>query len=210
MQKNTRMTLIIVIIAAVLFTILTIGVVTDAAWITSIDNFGRHMIRENITPFKTRIFTGITYLAQPATAVTLTAISVIIALIAKQRYVALFLAVNVIGGAALMALIKRLVQRPRPVDKLIPEHGFSFPSGHSVNAMVFYGSLLVLAFMFLQNHKWLRNSLAVVLTLTIFAIPVSRVYLGVHYPTDVIAGLLLGLVVLTLSSHFILPRQRRQ
>jgi undecaprenyl-diphosphatase len=207
MKTTQKLSMTIIILAILGFSSLTFGVVTNASWISAIDNVGRGVIRANITTDKTAFFTAVTYLAQPITAIILMLVTMAIAAIKKRYWTVLFVATNVIGGAALMAIIKRIVQRPRPVDKLIPESGFSFPSGHSVNAMVFYGSLLVLTVLFMKNKIWLRNIIALLLAITILAIPISRVYLGVHYPTDVLAGLLLGLIVLTTTTTFILPKE---
>lgn len=92
----------------------------------------------------------------------------------------------------IVMLIKDIVQEPRPfiVDSRIVsdgEHGLSFPSGHAMGSLVFYG-MLILA----TNKKWLQWSLVPL----IFFIGLSRNYLGVHYPHDVVAGWLLGLVFL--------------
>ena len=89
-------------------------------------------------------------------------------------------------------LIKDIVQEPRPfvVDPRIisdGEHGFSFPSGHAMGSMVFYGLLALWT-----EKRWLRW----VLGALIFFIGLSRSYLGVHYPHDVIAGWLLGIIYL--------------
>ena len=89
-------------------------------------------------------------------------------------------------------LIKDIVQEPRPflVDPRIisdGEHGFSFPSGHAMGSMLFYGLLALWT-----EKRWLRW----VLGALIFFIGLSRSYLGVHYPHDVVAGWLLGIIYL--------------
>ena len=93
--------------------------------------------------------------------------------------------------------IKHLVQRPRPGDivHLVQEGGFSFPSGHSITSMFVYGMLLYL----IQTHiekQWLRIVLSVLVAIPLVLVGPSRIYLGVHYPTDVLAGWCLGFAAL--------------
>jgi undecaprenyl-diphosphatase len=102
-----------------------------------------------------------------------------------------------IGAASLgVELVKLLVSRARPdlLDPLIEEHGFSFPSGHSTLSMVAYGVLAVL----LTRSRLPRRAATLVvigLGVLVVLIGISRVWLGVHYPTDVIAGWTAGWVI---------------
>ncbi len=98
-----------------------------------------------------------------------------------------------LGGAMLIAdMVKLLVSRPRPpVQHLQSVTGSSFPSGHTTQASAFWFSL-VLAAHTARASPLLRYSLAAVAGLLVAAVAISRVYLGVHYASDVIAGFLLG------------------
>lgn len=93
-------------------------------------------------------------------------------------------------------LIKTAVQRPRPDDvvHLISEGGFSFPSGHSITSMFVFGLLIFLVRSNVRN-KTAANVLTAVLSIPMILIGLSRIYLGVHYPTDVLAGWCLGIAV---------------
>lgn len=108
----------------------------------------------------------------------------------------LFLSLSSLG---LMLLLKNTIQRARPVDPLLESvNGYSFPSGHALMSMVFYGLLIYII------HKEVRNRLAssmvcIFIALLILMIGFSRIYLRVHYTTDVIAGLSIGFIWLTLS-----------
>ncbi len=97
--------------------------------------------------------------------------------------------------------IKYLISRPRPdlEGRLIQvsEGSFSYPSGHSMCALAFYGFNVYLIFKLVKN-QWLRWSLIILQLLLILAIGASRVYLGVHYPTDVVAGFVVGAIWLAL------------
>lgn len=89
--------------------------------------------------------------------------------------------------------------RERPtLEHLVTEHSYSFPSGHSTGSMVLYGTLIFLLPIFIQN-KTLLHSLQFFLGLFILSIGVSRIFIGVHFPSDVLGGFSLGLAWLLLT-----------
>jgi undecaprenyl-diphosphatase len=102
------------------------------------------------------------------------------------------------GNQALKALIARA--RPDVLDPLVDERGFSFPSGHSVLGMVAWGILAVLV-MRSRLPLNVRRGIVAVLAVLIVLIGVSRVWLGVHYPTDVLAGWTAGAVIVLLYAR---------
>lgn len=99
------------------------------------------------------------------------------------------------GLSALATIVlKNEYQRQRPaIEHLVEIGGLSFPSGHSLSAMAFYGFVIYLIFRFIRS-EFLRISLSVLCALLILSIGVSRIYLGVHYPTDVAAGFAGGII----------------
>lgn len=104
------------------------------------------------------------------------------------------------GGSGLMTLLlKSIVMRIRPdMMPVIVETGYSFPSGHSVTAVCFYGYLAYLCYRYGKTD--IARYGGVVLSITmIVMIGISRIYLGVHYPTDVIGGYIGGMMWLSLS-----------
>jgi len=112
-----------------------------------------------------------------------------------------------IAVTLLNKLIKHLAERPRPDDitHLISEGGFSFPSGHAITSMFVFGILIYLVRANVKNRV-AANVLTVVLAVPMICIGLSRIYLGVHYPTDVAAGWCLGIAVMAavilICGHF--------
>ena len=121
-------------------------------------------------------------------------------LICGMRKSALWLLLVVIGGTLLNLGLKQIFAAPRP--ELLPHldivHSYSFPSGHSAGNMIFFGALALLA-----GRRWAYGAAAMVVAL----IGVSRVWLGVHWPSDVTAGWIEGLGWLTLCAIW-LPARR--
>lgn len=105
---------------------------------------------------------------------------------------------NTLIAVGISQALKFMIQRSRPIGiSLIEETGYSFPSGHSMVSCAFYG--LIIYFIYKSNlKKPLKTALIVLLTLLILSIGMSRIYLGVHYPTDVIGGFLLAIIQLIL------------
>src|SRR5690606_18381112 len=104
-----------------------------------------------------------------------------------------------LGSLAIMSSLKIFFQRPRPLDPVYEAaRGFSFPSGHSMSSMTFFGLLIFIVWDKIENEK-LKWSLTILLTLIILIIGFSRIYLRVHYASDVLAGLALGLIWLVMS-----------
>lgn len=127
-----------------------------------------------------------------------------LALLAKRRrYEALVLAAGVGSGAALNRVIKVVVDRPRPsVDALSVAIGYqheSFPSGHTVLFMTLFGFLFLLTY-WLFKSRFARAVLMLVFAGLIMFVGISRVYLGAHWPSDVLGGYLLGFVLLAVMA----------
>ena len=124
---------------------------------------------------------------------------IILFLAVRKFKEAVLLLFTSLGGHILCNLIKDLFMRTRPAISTPVDlvGGYSFPSGHAVFSMCFYGTLIYLAFIYIEN-KWLKWLIIVFLSILIILVGFSRVYLGVHYPSDVIGGFSLGLFWLSL------------
>ena len=93
-------------------------------------------------------------------------------------------------------ILKHIICRPRPNHlRLIVENGYSFPSGHAMISICLYGLLIYLVNKKIKN-KLLKIVLTILLIILILGIGISRIYVGVHYPSDVLGGYLLSLSIL--------------
>src|SRR6266508_5399017 len=144
------------------------------------------------TPTATTIFVVLSTLGEPVLLV----LAVIVAALFAWRRLWLHLFTWVIGlggGEVLNQVIKYLVARPRPVfaQPLIPESGYSFPSGHAVLSLIAYGLLAYFAVLVLSTWR-ARTGVIMAAGLLVLVIGFSRLYLGVHYFSDVVAGFAAG------------------
>ncbi|MGB4985778.1 MAG: phosphatase PAP2 family protein [Erysipelotrichaceae bacterium] len=127
----------------------------------------------------------------------------IILLITKNKHF-IYILTNLIIIFSTNTLIKFIIQRPRPqYFPLMVETSPSFPSGHSISSMAFFGSLIYLIHSSNIKHKLLYINL---LSLLILSIGLSRIYLGVHYPSDVLGGFSIGMILLIINIKYLKPK----
>ena len=131
-------------------------------------------------------------------AIFLITLTVILVILIKNKKIGLSIFSNLIIITVLNQLLKRILQRPRPTEfRIIEETGYSFPSGHSMVSMAFYGYLIYLIYKYVEN-KYVKWTSIVLLSILICTIGVSRIYLGVHYTSDVLGGFLVSISYLIL------------
>jgi undecaprenyl-diphosphatase len=133
----------------------------------------------------------------PVIIAGLLATIIFLAALRRWHYV-ITLLISVIGGEMFVWLISNIVDRPRPalVNALTPQTGYSFPSGHTFVALSFYG--LVAYFLFRAVKRWSVKILLIFLAIfVVAAIGLSQIYLGAHWPTDVLGSLAAGAAWLT-------------
>ena len=131
-------------------------------------------------------------------AIFLIILTITLFILIKNKKIGLSIILNLIVITGLNQILKYILQRPRPTEyRLIEETGFSFPSGHSMVSMAFYGYLIYLIYKYVENKyvKWILISL---LSVLICLIGVSRIYLGVHYTSDVLGGFLISISYLVI------------
>lgn len=126
-------------------------------------------------------------------AIILGLITILILILIKNKKIGLSVLINLCSVTVLNLILKSILQRPRPNEyRIINETGYSFPSGHSMIGMAFYGFIIYLIYKNIKN-KYLKWISIILLSILILMIGFSRIYLGVHYVSDVLAGFLFSI-----------------
>ena len=163
--------------------------------IISIDTIGysfvnKYIIKTNITP----IIKYITWFGSATCLILITLLSFIL----KNKKISICILSNLTIITMLNQIFKFIFVRPRPTEfRIITETGYSFPSGHSMTSMAFYGFIIYLIYNKVKN-KYIKWLLIIFLSLLIISIGISRIYLGVHYTSDVLGGFLISISYLIL------------
>jgi membrane-associated phospholipid phosphatase len=156
-------------------------------------------VTEFVTSFRgkalTDYFIFVTHLGDRYAYVLMTVLLAAFYLIKKRSWKFIVQATLVLLLASLSNIVlKKVINRARPsLEHLVSVNTLSYPSGHSMSAMAFYGFLIFLSVRY-RMQVWIRYLLVTMLTLLILSIGISRVYLGVHYPSDVAAGFIGGFI----------------
>lgn len=205
MTKNKFYWYLTACISLLIFTGVASLVAFNDNLLATIDQPIIQLVRGTITSSKTLFFSTMTRFGDTLTVILLTGgLAAILFFYFKEKIAALWLVINsaLIQGAG-NTILKLLFNRPRPSgEHLVYAGGTSFPSGHSMGSMLLYGTLILLLPKFIKN-KSVCLVLQVLLGLIILSVGTSRIYLGVHYPTDIIGGFSMGLCWLSFSyPHF--------
>jgi undecaprenyl-diphosphatase len=156
------------------------------------DDAVSHFIYSFRSPLLTKIMIFASYFGQELLYLFLFLLSVLLVTLKKWRDIVVLLTIAS-TGAVVNIVIKELISRERPtIDPLFQEIFHSFPSFHAMNAFIFYSLCVFFIYKFTRNR--LYTLIAFLLgILLVCSVGVSRIYLGVHYPTDVLAGYIVGL-----------------
>lgn len=188
---------IFLVILSILFIVLTLFVITkNNLWY---DEFIINIVRD-ITEEKTIFYKFITFFAS---TYFLIAFTIVLFVLLKDKLIATLITVNLAVSAILNNVVLKLIfKRERPLDMLVQEKGYSYPSGHSFVALAFYGFLIYLIYKSKWNKK-IKIIISTFLIVLILLIGISRIYLGVHYPSDVTAGFIGGAIYLIIFIEII-------
>ncbi len=191
-----------------IFCIITVNVISNNT--NYLDNYVYQRISSFISPNLTDLMKLITFFgsSQFLTVVALILIFVFIKS-EKHSFNAAMIVINLLLSAILNVGIKYAILRERPdVLRLIEISGYSFPSGHSMVSMSFYGLLIYLCF---KNYKKRWKPLIIsMLAIIILFIGISRIYLGVHYTSDVLGGFFLGITWIGIYSSIVDIRYKKK
>jgi len=181
-----------------------ISVLVFLAWLTdevleggtrAFDEAIRRAIHQIASPTLTTLMRGISFLGSTQFLFIATTVIVIWFIFRRWKREAILLAITMIGASLLNITLKLAFKRvrPEPFFNLATPKSFSFPSGHSLASFCFFGALAVILNARIGSRR-LRLVISVTAAVLVLLIGISRIYLGVHYPTDVIAGFCAALI----------------
>ncbi len=189
---------IVCLLSFAIFIVLSILVLTrnDIHIDSTIYGFISKYISNNLT-------NNVKLLTNLGSALIVISVVIIVLIFYKNKRYGLFMSINLITITIFQLILKSIFTRSRPIDiNLIEETGYSFPSGHSLTVMAFYGFIIYLIYISKLNKK--SKILYISLfSLIIFVVGFSRVYLGVHFFTDVIGAFTFALSYLIIYTQVI-------
>jgi membrane-associated phospholipid phosphatase len=200
-NKRNGLYLTIGTIITAVFLFIFFNLIEDIFDASSLLIFDKNIIRviESIrTPFLNKIMAFITYMGNIyAVAISFLIMVILLIILKKWRYLYSLL-ISFSSSAIFVVLIKNIIGRQRPPieNALIVLKDFSFPSGHSYFAVAFYGLSIYFVFDILTN-KILRALVIIFGTVLVLSLGFSRLYLGVHWPSDVFAGFAVAIALIT-------------
>ena len=178
----------------------------NANTISVLDNYIYNLIKGFISPKMTPIVKFITEFGNYTVMVP---VIILFYLFNKDKSFNRYFTINLVAIFTSNFIVKNIIRRDRPIDiNLIIENGFSFPSGHSMVSFAFYG--FIIYYVYCSHLSKLGKTIIIsILTLLVLMIGLSRIYLGVHYASDVIGGFVLALVYLIIFIKYIYKKEKK-
>jgi undecaprenyl-diphosphatase len=164
-------------------------------------------VEEIVNPAIAIFMTNITFLGGRNITWGVAGFVIIFLLLKKEWWTIFSLLMSIWVGEMLISSLKEFFHRPRPMPQIVTAPGYSFPSGHSFYAMLIYGFMIYLTWKFIRNN-WLRSLIVILFTLLILLVGLSRIYLNVHWLTDILGGysaafawLMINILVVEIIKH---------
>ena len=206
LEKIKKYKIPIIIILTLIILIITLRVITTEELI--IDTMAYNLFVEKLrSPNLNKVMLLVATLSNmPVTVIFI----IVLLILIKDKKIALTIPANLLLITIINQILKLIIQRPRPIGYRLIEIGeYSFPSGHAMTSMALYGFLIYLSYKLIKN-KNLKIFFITACILIIIIIGISRIYLGVHYCSDVLAGWSISIIYLIiyiniLKSHKIIP-----
>lgn len=175
----------------VIFIILAVSVAFNSDWVNAFDSSVTQLMANAYLPLNTAIFNIVAFLGSPLTVIILTVLLCVWLFFKKQVITSFWLGGIQLSGSAITEIVKQVVARPRPINQLVPDTGFSFPSGHTFCTTILVLSVLSLLLPKIHDEE---NKLVVRLIGIVWIgfVAVSRVYLRDHFGSDVLASVILA------------------
>ena len=193
-------------ICGIIFIGLLLMMLFNPAPVQAIDDTLRQVVNAHRSVVWNIFFVNFTQLFNSKETIIWFVITAILSWIMVNRRFVWQVLLTIGTGVLLNRIIKLLIQRPRPTTNLLMHYSsYSFPSGHSSAAALVLGCLILLTWRVVRRD-WIKVTITTILVMLVLAIGFSRVYVGAHYPSDVLAGWCLGTSVVTgfqlLFNHF--------
>ena len=161
------------------------------------------LVHSNINPLILFIMRFISFIGSEKFVIPVAAMIISYTLIKKNYYISKLLLLSTLGSSLTNSLLKQIFQRARPLEYfLVEQGGLSFPSGHAMVTMTFYSTIAFLLANKLQDNRK-KVLIYFITSVMICLMGISRIYLGVHWPTDIIGGYLAGYIFYYLSIRLI-------
>jgi len=175
----------------ILFVALEMLVVTNNQILASFDMTIQNAIAPLVTSTRTSIFVLISFLGSPVMSFILAMFIAMLLYSRKRKVDAIWVFLTYLGGNAIAFVVKEIVRRPRPVDKVVSDSGFSFPSGHIFGLTLLILIAIYLLLPYIKNQEF-QFMLVVVMVLWLLMVAFSRLYLRGHYISDIFGSVTLA------------------
>ncbi|AVK99587.1 phosphatase PAP2 family protein [Pediococcus inopinatus] len=185
--------------SGLLFVLLLAAVRANSAMLLKLDTGIIGIVQNSMPTFETSLMKAVTTIAEPKFAIVYAVIIAAVLWFMRLRVDAIWTLATLAGGDVVAYIFKEFVQRARPRwNQVIPESGFSFPSGHTFGAVliVFF---LVWFFVSRIRSQNLQKVCQIILIIWVVLVMYSRIYLGAHYPSDVLAAFFLAVAWLAIA-----------
>ncbi|GEO63390.1 phosphatase PAP2 family protein [Companilactobacillus nantensis] len=191
MFKTNKNRSILTVVYLVLFLSLEVLVTTKNAFIANFDTQIQNSITPMVNAMRTSIMVVVSFIGSPVVSLLLAMFIAILFYSKKRKVDGIWTALTFLGGDALAFIVKEVVHRARPTDKVVPDSGYSFPSGHifGLTLLVLIIIYLVLPYVQNQESRFVFGLLAVIWLLVV---SFARLYLRGHFASDILGSMLLA------------------
>ncbi len=200
-KYNVTLPYVIALLLALVFVVVGINLFIELTETLTTDVLAEYDTRvtDYIISFRssalTNYFVFVTHVGDIYGYATVLAISIFLSLVIfKRKKYVVQISVVLFLSALSNLVLKRFINRARPdIEHMVSVETLSYPSGHAMSAMAFYGFLIYLFYKFKMN-RFIKSTAIFMLTLLILSIGISRIYLGVHFPSDILGGFIAGAI----------------
>lgn len=172
------------------------GVYFESTWLAQLDHYGNELFRLDLSSEMTDWIFSFTQIGSIRNLILLALVIGALLLYNNKKHSFFWFGITMmIAGGLTPLILKQVFGRQRPVDGLFTRTGYSFPSGHTMGTLALYGLIIMLAMTYIKR-TWMRYTVMIVAFSIILIVSWSRIHLGVHYFSDVLGSLFLGVSLL--------------